>query len=84
MAIEKWKKDSSNIDYMEDAEYGTLGQSINLAKSLLDMYNESGATFYNDLYCDEFKDKEKNKRIRANARKHITKLKNYIKKYGGK
>jgi len=84
MAIEKWKKDSSNIDYMEDVEHGTLEQSIKLAKSLLDIYNESGTTFNNDLYCDEFKDKEKNKQIRANTRKHITKLKNYIKKFGGK
>lgn len=67
-----WK----SIEYLEDCE--TLESAIKTTKDILDMYNEPETTFYNDLYCNEFKDNEKNKQIRKSAKKHIKQLKDFV------
>lgn len=65
------------IEYLEDCE--TLQEAITTAKQILTMYDEPETTFYYSLHCDEFKDNKKNKQEISKAKKHITKLKNFIK-----
>lgn len=71
----KWQ----NISDLEDCE--TLNDAIKRAKYILSMYNEPETSFYDCLHCDYTGVKTNTpEEVRATARKHITKLKAFIKK----
>ena len=84
--MEKWRQEAINIcgELYDTAMYETLEETLSFAKDILNMFNESGTSFYNNLHYDESKDQNINKQARSEARKEVTKLKNFIKKYGGK
>lgn len=80
MKIENYQKDALKIDGLNDnPQYETKETLLFRAKSIFKMYNEDG-----NVYSDElnwYGNTEKDKQIRLAARKHITQLKKYIKKY---
>jgi len=80
--MEKWRTAARKITDLFDVSFETLEETISTAKSILSMYNEGENNFSADLECNDYKDEERNKQVRANARKEITQLKNFIKKYG--
>lgn len=80
--MEKWRVEARKVSSeLYDKSYETLEDALWTAKNILEMYNESENSFYESLHCESYRDENRNKQVRSNARKEITQLKNFIKKY---
>jgi hypothetical protein len=81
--MEKWRTTAKKItELFQDAMWGTLEETLETARNVLVMYNEGENNLSADLECNDYKDEKRNKQVRVNAKKEITQLKNFIKKYG--
>lgn len=80
---EKFLEQASKIDVLQEFlnETEDTEEVLSFAKEISDLYNEDGNFFNSDLYCTDYQDEERNKKVRANARKERKQLGNLISKY---
>jgi hypothetical protein len=82
MELERYQIAASKISGLDDDISKTKEELIYTAKTILNMYNEPETSFYNDLHCDYKRNKYTTpEQVRTLAKKHISQLKAFIKKY---
>lgn len=83
MKQQNYLADARKISCLENAvmEERNQFEIVKIAIYILEMYFEDGNDYSADLNCDSYKDKNRNKLVREKAKKEVTQLRNYIKKY---